>query len=434
MKIKRYLRIASVPALALCLTAQAQAAGSGMTGDNMLQELKKMVEKQQAQIDRQAAELSELRQLLTGSTGTAAKTAQADMADKEEIKVTDKMVTSGLSNVNLGLYGQINKAFLFGDNGNDNQWYIVDNINSQTRLGLKAAVDTGIGWFVDGRIEYGIVSNGSSDVKPSNSNNATSNNFNLRWAEVSFKNNNFGEISLGKGSSASDNTAEMDLSGTTVSTYASVADMTGSTNWYDNSTATVSDTQIKNVFSDFDGLGRTDRLRYDTPSFGSFSLAGSASSGDAFDGALLFYQKYGETIIGATFGLANPGDLIEDTDMQYSGSVSVLFPMGFNSTFSAGSRDLKDDTREDPTNWWAKLGYRINFYDAATTAFSVDYGETSDLWADGDTAKSWALAAVHNVKDWGTELYMAYRVYQLDSESGDFDDIYAFWTGARVKF
>jgi len=29
---------------------------------------------------------------------------------------------------------------------------------------------------------------------------------------------------------------------------------------------------------------------------------------------------------------------------------------------------------------------------------------------------------------------MAYRGHQLDSDFGDYDDIDAFWTGARVKF
>ncbi len=108
--------------------------------------------------------------------------------------------------------------------------------------------------------------------------------------------------------------------------------------------------------------------------------------------------------------------------------------MGLSATFAAGYRELEDPSREDPTNWWAKLGYQTKFYDAATTAFSVDFGETSDLAADGDTGTTWAFAAVHDISDWGTEVYMAYRVYQLDSLTEDYDDIHTFWSGARVKF
>jgi len=375
MKKKRYAGVIAATALTLGLTVQVQADSSKTIDNNVLQELKTMIEQQQAQINKQAAELAKLKEQLSGNTkALTAKADKTELADKEVTKATDKMVTSRLSNVNLGLYGHVNKAVLFTDNGDSSDWFVVDNMNSQTRLGLKAAVDTGIGWIAGGRIEYGIVSNGSSDVNQLNTHNATSTHFKLRWAELSFKNAKFGKISLGKGDSASNNTAEIDLSGTTVASYAGFTDMAGSALWYDNSTNTLSDIKIKNVFSDFDGLGRTDRLRYDTPSFGGFSLAASASSGDAYDGALFFTRKYGETKVAAGLGIADPGDLKDGADVQYSGSASVLLAMGLSATFSAGYLDLEDGSREDPTNWWGKLGFQTKFFDAATVACSVEYG------------------------------------------------------------
>jgi hypothetical protein len=214
--------------------------------------------------------------------------------------------------------------------------------------------------------------------------------------------------------------------------------MAGGMLWFDNSTNSTS-TTIGKTFNNFDGLSRSDRLRYDTPSFGGFSLASSYSSGDAFDGALLFNRKFGETKVAAAFAAANPGDLNEGTDVQYSGSASVLLPMGLNATVAAGMQNLDDSfpgnaNRDNPTNWWGKLGYQTKFYDAAVTSFSIDYGETRDLLADGDKAKSWCFAAVHNLTDWGTEVYLAYRGHSLERNSGDFDDIHTFWAGARVKF
>lgn len=426
---KKYSRIATGVGLALCLSIQAQASGGAMMNEEMFLQLKKMVEQQQEQLNKQAAEISELKKQLTGNTEALKKTAA-----KEDSEETSTSVTSSHANVNLSLYGHINRAILFSDNGSSSDWYSVDNTNSQTRLGLKAGVDTASGWLVGGRIEYGIVSNGSSDVNQLNTHDATSSNFKLRWAEVSFLYDKFGKISLGKGSSASDSTAEVDLSGTTVAAYASISDMAGGMLWYDGSTDTLTSHKIKDVYSDFDGLGRTDRLRYDTPSFGGFSLAASGSSGDAYDGALLFSRKFGETKVAAAFGAADPGELIIGTNAQYSGSASVLLPMGLNATFSAALRDLKDSHRDDPTNWYAKLGYTTKFYNAATTAFSVDYGETSHLKTDGDTAKTWAIATVHNVTDWGTEFYLVYRGHKLDTNNYYFDDIHTFMAGARLKF
>ena len=431
MRVKQYARIAAGAALVVFLSGQVQASGgSGMAvNDSMLQELKRMIEQQQAQLDKQAAEISALKEQLTGNTE-----AIGTKADKAAVEGNDKMVTSRLSNVNLSLYGHVNKAAMYVNNGDTSKWYVVDNINSQTRLGLRANVETMNNWNIGGRIEYGIVSNASSDVNQLNTNNATSTNFKLRWAEVSFKNEMYGKFSLGKGSSASDGSAEVDLSGTTVASYAGYSDMAGSSLWYEGSTDTLSGLEISNVHSDFDGLGRTDRIRYDTPSFAGFSVAGSANSGDAFDGALWYNRKFGETKLAAGIALANPGDLNSAVDSQVSGSVSAMFPMGFNATFSAGGRDLEASGRDNPTNWYAKLGYQTKFYDAAITSFSIDYGETSDLAQNNDKLKSWALAAVHNISDWGTEVYMAYRNHQLDRDGSDFDDIHVFWTGARVKF
>jgi len=429
MKAKRYGRIAAGAVFAICLATQVQASGSGPMDNQMLQELKRMIDQQQAQIDKQAAEIAALKEQLAGNSEALANTA-----DKEALKDTEKMVTSSYPNVNLSLYGQFNPALLYGNNGDSSKWYAVDNINSQTRLGLRASVDTNIGWQLGGRIEYGIVSNGSSDVNNLVTHDATSTNFKLRWAEISFKNDMFGKVSLGKGDSASNNSTEVDLSGTAVAAYAEVVDMAGSMLWYEGSTDTLSSLKIKDVFNSFDGLSRTDRIRYDTPSFGGVSLAASASSGDAFDGALMFSREFSGTKVAAALSAANPGDLNSKADAIIGGSASVLLPIGLNATFSYGYMDLDESGRDNPTNWWGKLGYKTMFFEGSSTAFSVDYGETADLKLEGDKAKTWALAAVHNVNDWATEFYAIYRNHKLDTDVADYDDINTFMAGARLKF
>jgi hypothetical protein len=342
------------------------------------------------------------------------------------------MVISSNSNVNLSLYGHVNRALLFVNNGDTNKWYSVDNSNSQTRLGLNALVDTTTGWKIGARIEYGIYSNSSSAVNNLNTNAGSG--FTLRWAEVNLANDVFGKISLGKGDTASNNSAEVDLSGTTVASYSGISDMAGGSLWYEGGSNTLSATQIGQVFSNFDGLSRQDRIRYDTPSFSGFSIAASASSGDAFDGALLYSRTFGETRVAAALAAANPGDLIADADSVFSGSLSVLFPSGFNATFSSGYLEFEDDTRDNATNWWTKLGYQTRLVESGITSFSIDYGETANRRQDDETGKTWAVAAVHNMADWGTEFYLAYRGHSLDSRSLDVDDIHTFWSGVRVKF
>lgn len=437
MKKKQLASLATGLALAMSLTGQADASTSADT--KMLLELKAMLEKQQAQIDMQAAEITNLRQKLAGNTEVLTTKASKEDVEKvtEAATKMDKMVTSKFSNVDFSLYGQMDRAILYSDNGDSKDLYSVDNANSNTRMGFLAGVDTTSGWLVGGRIEYGIVSNASTDVNQLETHDATGTLIKNRWAEISFKHDTFGKISLGKGSSASDGTSEVDLSGTDVAAYASIADTAGGMyfNNEDGTPVTTANPQVGDVFNDFDGLSRTDRLRYDTPSFAGFSLAGSGSSGDAWDGALRYNRKFGETKVVAAFSAVSPGDLLGDgIDMQYSGSASVLLPMGLNATVSGGVRDLQDSNRDDPTTWYAKIGYKTSFYSAATTAFSIDYGQTENLAQDDDKGKTWALTAVHDIADWGTEFYLTYRNHELDRNDTDYDDINVVMAGARLKF
>lgn len=434
MKTKKLASLATGLALAMSLTVQAEASSSVDT--KMLLELKAMLEKQQAQIDKQAAELTTLRQKLAGNTEVL--TTKASKEDVVKIsEATDKMVTSKFSNVDFSIYGQINRAVLYSDNGDSKDLYSVDNNNSNTRMGFLAGVDTTSGWLVGGRIEYHIVSNSSGDVNQLDTHDATDTLIGNRWAEISFKHDTYGKISLGKGDSATNNTSEVDLSGTDVAAYAHVSDTAGGMyfNNEDGSPVTTANPQVGDVFNDFDGLSRTDRVRYDTPSYAGFSLAGSGSSGDAWDGALFYNRKFGETKVVAAFGAASPGDLLgDDIDKQYNGSASILLPKGLNATVSGGVRDMKDSNRDDPTTWYAKIGYKTSFYSAATTAFSIDYGQTENLAQDNDKGKTWAVAAVHDIADWGTEFYLTYRNHQLERNSSNYDDINIVMAGARLKF
>jgi uncharacterized coiled-coil protein SlyX len=438
MRTKRYIPIAAGAITALCIAGQAFAGGTGpMSEADMLAELKRMIQQQQAQIDQQAAEIAALKEQLSGS----AAALQADVAKLEEEKAdksavedlgVDKMVVSSNSNIDVNLYGQLNRAVLFADNGDSSDVYFVDNTNSNSRLGLRASGEVG-GWKIGTRFEYGIVSSASDDVNQFDNNNATSDNFKLRWAEINFANDTFGKFSLGKGDSASNSVAEVDLSGTDVVTYSSISDMAGNILWNDKTANEVSDIAIGNVSSNFDGLSRTDRIRYDTPSFAGFTGAASANDGSAYDGALRYSRDFSGTKVAAAFGYADPGSTASYNN-RYSGSISVMLPMGLNATFAGGSQDLDTSGRDNPVTWYGKLGYQTKFYDAATTSFSVDYAQTKDLQANDDKFQTWSLAAVHKIDDWATEFYAAYRFHKLDRTNVDYDNINAVMAGARIKF
>jgi hypothetical protein len=178
----------------------------------------------------------------------------------------------------LRFYGQINKGILGYDDGVDTEtYYIIDNDNSNTRFGLRYTQE-----FTDWSFEnvnefqyapYSTTNVNIIDQSPSRSAYDWSNS-NIRKIDFTLDNDRYGKFWLGQGSMATDGIAEIDLSGTSVIAYSSVADSAGGQiiRYADPNLSFDDNPRNKDVFDNFDG-GRLVRLRYDTPSFAGFSVA-----------------------------------------------------------------------------------------------------------------------------------------------------------------
>jgi hypothetical protein len=221
---------------------------------------------------------------------------------------------------------------------------------------------------------------------------------------------NFGKVTIGQGSGASDGSAEVDESGTTVIQYSAAGgDLVGAMEFGDSG-VTVGD-----VRSNFDGLGRSDNLRYDA-AINDLMLAASVGNGDKIE-ASAGYRFAGVKLMVGFWDQQDSGDGISGSAV----SASWVAESGLNLTGSWGS----DDRDGDPSNIYFKVGYK-----QGDNAYAIDWGETSDL-GPGD-ASSWSVAWVGAMMQ-GVELYATYRVESLDDVSGA-DDIDALAGGARIKF
>lgn len=405
------------------------AVAGGMSSDDLLMELKKLVEQQQERLDKQASEIAKLKEQLAAVTKTA--DSKVDKEEFEKIGI-DKVVSSSNKNVNVSLYGHVNRAALWADNGESSKTYFVDNSNSTTRMGIKARAQATDDLSIGGRIEYQLVSNASNAVNQHEQD--TTAKLDLRWADVDFKSNKFGTLYLGHGSTASDGTAEVDLSGTSVVAYSLVSDLAGGQFLYDNNSNMLTPLKVKDAFNNMDGLSRRDRLRYDSPSFAGFKMTGSAVEEGSFDAALKYSRKFDPVTVAGALSWASPRDIIPGVDKQYAGSFSFLLNNGLNFTLAGGQRDMLDDDRDDAGYWYTKIGYKASLFSPGTTAFSLDYGQYNDFAANDDEGKSFGAAFVQNIQDWGTEIYLAYRLYQLDRDHYDLENVNAVMTGARIKF
>ena len=326
--------------------------------------------------------------------------------------------------------GQLNRAFNVMNDSKGTDYYPVDNSTSPSRLKFVGARKLDADLSLGTRIELGIAPDISSQVSQTNQSPGTW--FDQRWTEISFT-TGYGKISLGKGDTASNGTAEVDLSRTDVIQYASIADIAGGMLFrqtlkpYSLTTVKVSD-----VFQDRDGLSRQSRIRYDTPECHGLTFACSLVTHQRSDAAIFWSANKPGFKTAAAFAVSNPE--IDGHDLQYDGSFSVLNPgSGLNLTLSGGLEEREVQT--NASNLYAKIGWIAKINEYGDTAFGIDYTKSKNLPMPEDSAHSEGFAVIQFWDCISTEVYFLYRRYVLDRESGlEVGDIPIYSFGVRVKF
>ncbi len=413
-----------------------------------LKKLQETIDQQQLLMQKQTQELKSQSEMLNSlqkqvndlsNKASEAKTqaAQAQSTAQQASETAQKAatpqptVTSGQERVKLAVSGQVNRAVNIADDGKNTAAYYVDNDASNSRVRFVGTAKMTDDLTLGSRIEVAFAPDESSQV--SQNNESPGDFINERWAEASLASKSYGKISLGKGDTASNNTAEVDLSRTDVVQYASIEGIAGGMLFRQSSgNHNLTAIKVSDAFSDRDGLSRQSRVRYDTPSFYGFSLAGSAVTNQRADAALFWGgQGYGFHAAGAA-AISNPNQ--DNTNYQYDGSFSILHvKTGLNLTVSAGLLDR--DNQGDPTNLWIKPGWIANFFDFGYTAFAVDYDRSLNLPTGTDNGYSVGAAVVQSLDKFGTELYLQYRLYSLDRGSNpSVENMNVGTVGARIKF
>lgn len=358
------------------------------------------------------------------------------------MSAADSLTETTFSNGSvLKAYGQISEAWLNYDDGDVQRDFApVGNRNSSTRAGVTYDVSTDSGTDIQfrGEIEYiPRPSNGVTFADPY-VNDYSLDRTNIRKVELTFANDRWGKIWLGQGSMASDGVAEKDLSGTSLTSYSSLADSAGGFAFRQND-GTLSSITPKSAYSNLDGARRA-RIRYDTPDFAGLSLAAAYGQEVLADGDDRDYYDIGlhytlsdsaafQAVAGLGYNWRRGNDAGDDREF-YSGSVSLLHRgSGLNITLAGGH-----DKDADSDFGFAKLGWRGDVTEIGETAVSVDYG-VGDGFSSGDgELTSWAFAVVQKWDRANVEFYALYRVHAYDDDAANYQDGRAIFSGIRWRF
>lgn len=372
--------------------------------------------------------------------GTGAATAQDLGALEKRIDALEKSadrqsVNRTKKTMSLTVSGHINRAIQFRDNGTTSGvLHVTDNLSrSRVRWIGEGRISDDLS--VETRIELGNQSSISSqqDLADNADDNAGGAALDERFFEFIVTSKTLGKLYVGQGSTASDDTSEVDLSGTGVATLnGDVASLAGSEAF--QLAGAAQGRTVANVFSNFDGAGRRDRIRYDTPKFAGVFLAVSHQNADSWDVGLHYGATIGSVKVAAGLGYAD--DTTRNFNKTVSGSASVLLPIGLSFTVGAAKQDSNRASGGQDSDWrYAKIGYGFKGLDLGETRFAVDYSIVDDLAATGERAYYYGAALVQLVDVIGAELYFSYHNLNLEvSGAADPEDIDVVTAGARVKF
>lgn len=277
-------------------------------------------------------------------------------------------------------YGQFSPTYLsFGD-GDVTTDNLVDNANSNTRLGfvidqpvgggrLSMTFETALGFVQTSEVSQDETPPGLAWVRTD-----------LRKFEAAYA-ADFGKFTIGQGSMASDGVATRDASGTSIAGSVTVPDVAGSFAFREDS-GILSNVTVSKAYKDFDG-GRRFRIRYDTPKFSGFTFAVAYGQNilaedddtDYYDIGLMWSATQGDFELAAGAGYA--WDDGATTSERYAGSFSMFHtPTGLNLSLSTGA---------DPDGGsygYAKAGWKGELIAPGPTAFSIDYYDGDDLAKD----------------------------------------------------
>jgi len=373
----------------------------------------------------------------TLKTSVAAAALVAVAAPVATSPATAGAINAGQDKMSVSISGQVNKEILYQDDGTDGYTSVADNDASGTRFRIVAKGNVTESVSVEARMEAELQSSANNNATLANKGRGTGqNNFNNRVTHVKFTHKAAGSLTLGQSWEAADGVQFQDQDGAWMTAEA-VSDHANNALFRTSNGAATAQAVL---WSSIDG-GRDDVIRYDSPTFGGLRAAASLSNGDEWQIAAFYGGSFGGISVGAGVGYISGSEDVQNDSV--AGSIGIAHDSGISVLLVAGETDFTSGnaasataTRPDGSNIYGKIGYDASLNDLGTTSFAIGYGETDDLAANGVTVEMLNFGVAQSVSAIGATMYAG--ATRLSGEAGNgttnFDDFWAAYVGARVKF
>jgi predicted porin len=390
--------------------------------------------------------------LLAGGLATSANAADLGgncCADLEE-RIAELEATTarkGNRKVSLTVSGWVGQQITFWDDGQESNTYIHDlgsTLGSHVKFTGSAQISAG--WSAGYVLHIEAISNEGLLTNQDNPNASSVYNL-LGGANFAgpggvqtlqsywfIKSDQLGKISVGKQSQASDNTAILvDGSGSLVPANWVAFDVNNfNVRLRDGtpSALTWGNTQscfgMGGAWGDCNGLTQN-VVRYDSPTFGGFSLSASWGEDDMWDIAARYAGEH------AGFKLAIAGAYTEVDQVNYNTLFDVdadyfqlgvyvqHVPSGLFALYNFGTFENNLAGRDDIDTHYVKAGLRTKFNHLGATVFYGEYLNGQD--GDGTLASTeselevWGLGVVQEVDAAAMSVWIKYRNLSYDDNA-----------------
>jgi hypothetical protein len=374
-------------------------------------------------------------------TLTLAAAFAATAQEAEQKKTWIPPLQLGDSHEYLLFYGVISMGVLVYDDGQSTLGYVpVGNFNYPTRFGLKGYKDFENEWYAGLWLEEQFDPFSTAAQNQTNRGEPDWDRHQPRQIQIYGGNKRYGKLWLGQGDRSSEDSAEVDLSGTSLAGFAAQKEASGQFIVFDD--GSLSKVKNSQAFNDHNGLGRHVRARYDSPtlygfylstSYGRLVLPPEVSQIDtgthfAWDIALWYSDKLGS--FKAAGGVAY--SYVQSMLQLIDGSFSILHePTGLNLTVSGAY------TYQQPKNIWdiyGKLGIQTRSFSAGNTDFSIDSYYGQDQVVAGSRSVTVGAQVQQHLDYLRLEPFIDVRFLSYGEPTTSYRDAKLLLTGARFSF
>ena len=353
-------------------------------------------------------------------------------------------VVNSNDTASVTLSGHFNKAVLWMSDGEASRVSVVGNNNSRTRgrIVVKGKLNEAVNYVA--LSEWGMESNTSSSVSPGGTDATAGSpevgsdaNFDQRHTMIRMGHKSFGSIRLGQTSEANDGITENNFTGASDVVYGGntvVGNGIVLRNETSAGSAVASGPTVGSFLNASGEGGRTDTIRYDTPTFAGFTAAASWQADQSSSYALRYGGKFGGIKVAAGYGATVEGGSASGNEVSHGGSIALGHDSGF-SVRASGGLSTKEAVNAD-NSWTLSVGggYKANLIAAGSTNFAVDWTRDENASANGDQMDLFSIGFEQET-DAGVKFYLGYQLFMAEQANNvEYDNASTVMAGTKVFF